>query len=196
MTELTIVVVSALVAGAFVSLVRIRRWCFGSIGRHRMWQVRDQLADDIIEGRLPADHAAVRSLLEKMHGYLRADAPGRLLQVLLFHRLVISRLPPERINQLDSEPATDGLSDHQRDLVRVHRERYGAVLALGLIAGSWLGPVLHAWLQLQRIRQRLAANMRGTSRHTLTLPGPDDLPFTRRLARYASRARVVHTNSA
>src|SRR5580692_11310833 len=62
------------------------RWFARSLHRHRMWRLRDDLVDDVIAGRLPRDHDAVRHLLSRMEDTLRLGPNVTLSDVLIFHR--------------------------------------------------------------------------------------------------------------
>jgi hypothetical protein len=89
MTTLLILFLSAASIAIFVALVTLPWWFARSMHRHRIWRLRDTLVDDMICGRLPSDHKAVRQILDRVEGAL--DHGHRLTMLDLVVWMVANR---------------------------------------------------------------------------------------------------------
>lgn len=131
----------ALVLTLAAAVVTLPRWCIRSLHRHRLWRLRDRIADDMIEGVLPKDHPAVVDLLGRTEMALFRYSDFTLLNVTIMAMLHIrsSRSVQREILAIGAECSTAGLSEHQTELVRGYRAERLNLLAGSVLTGSWLG---------------------------------------------------------
>lgn len=146
---------SAVLVALFVALWAAPRWCFRSLARYRLWELRDSVVDDILDGKLPADDEAVVKLRRDIDRALKYVTKMSLLDVLLIQQIVgVAHTASER-------PSLDAMNDRQRNRIERHRERLGLALFASLLLGSWLGVAVGAWSFL---KAGLSGEGRGTLR--------------------------------
>jgi hypothetical protein len=127
-----------------------------------MWVQRDMLVDDVIAGRLPGDHDAVRQLIRNMDMTLRVGLNVTLSDVLIF-RFQLGKLDPSawRIVMKEAEPCRlDGLTEAQRTRMNEYSEKFGLLLVGLLILGSWFGMICVVGYFLVIAARRIAEQLR------------------------------------
>ena len=157
---------------AWVALVRLPAWCFRSIHRHRLWEERDAIADEILRGALKKDHEAVRDLLAAAEH--SAKATHRLTVLDLFAwQAIHRRCDRTKLNVLSVSDA--GLSERELALVRAHRERIVQLSVRSMLVGSWAG-ILTIFVRLVpaiaieiRESHKRRRNVTDSLRHTLVV---------------------------
>lgn len=141
MTTLLIVIFSALTVAVLAALVTAPWWFVSSLYRHRLWRLHDRLLIDVVDGRLPAKHPAVRQLRRRL-GYA-VDKRRRLTMLDVLLVLVVRKTtPPEVRGYIERETrdcSLDGLSPDQRDTVMAYRQSSATLLTGRVLTGSWLG---------------------------------------------------------
>jgi hypothetical protein len=153
----------AIAAGLLlVSALTLPRWFVMSLHRHRMWRHRDQIVDQIINGRLP-DHPAVWEVLNDVERAIQHAPRMTLLRAYAAARSVGSLSPEARARWMErvAESPLDGLTPEQRELVLAHRLREHSLTTGVLLLGSWIGVATVLWRLVALItegrRQRLNA---------------------------------------
>lgn len=134
----TVFIASIFVAtlGVWFALVRLPVWCFRSIHRHRLWEERDAIADEILTGKLKRGHPAVRELLAVAEH--SANETHRLsILDLFFWRSVHRRCDMDKMSVLATSDA--GLTERELKLVAAHRDRIVTLSIRSMLVGSWLG---------------------------------------------------------
>jgi hypothetical protein len=120
----------------WVALVRLPNWCFRSIHRHRLWEERDIIADEILTRRLPKEHPAVRELLGVAEHSAKETHRLTILD-LVFSRAMSRRCDTSKLSVLAAADA--GLSEGQLVIVRAHRDRIMLLSIRSMLVGSWIG---------------------------------------------------------
>lgn len=121
----------------FVAFLRAPQWCMRSLHRHRLWRLRDEIADDLIDGRLPKDHAAARELLRRAE--LAIEETTSMLGFYVW-AWVSRRSDPMLVRSFRRKGASfDGLSSTQRERIIAHRECLGYLSASSVLTGTWVG---------------------------------------------------------
>jgi hypothetical protein len=127
------------------------KWCFRSLARYRLWGLWDEIDDDVVGGRLPAE--AVVELRHALRRSIKQVSKMRLLEALLFYRLAYQGSPAPR-------DSPSGLTEPQRERLRRHEEQHGLFLLSALLLGSWIGVAVALWTFL-------AVSVRGHSRGSM-----------------------------
>jgi hypothetical protein len=142
----------------FVALLRLPKWFARSLGRHRLWRLRDVIVHDMVVGELPVDHPAVLQLARRADLAARDGLSVTLLDVVALDRglrSVDSSVRKKAIHSVKLCPTT-GLTEEQHDLVSQYREELELYLAGFLILGSWYG-LLQIAKRIPRALQRQLA---------------------------------------
>ena len=142
MIELGLIGGGLIVVGLYVAVATLPRWCFGSVWRHCLWALRDELVGDILDGNLPGDHPAVCDLRHAWERRRLTQPSSRLIDIVLFDHLILRRVPPSELLQLEAQPSIDGLSDEEQRLVLRYRERSAVLFGGALVSSSWLGALI------------------------------------------------------
>jgi hypothetical protein len=146
-STLSIVLVLICFAVLWAAWLLVPRWFARSIHRHRMWTLRDQLVDDIIAGRLPHDHPAVRQLARNIDRALRDGMNITYFDVRVFARRY-RRLDSSTRAILDKRIArrpTDGLTQDQCKRIKGYETCWELLRVGHLMLGSWLGLAYVSW---------------------------------------------------
>lgn len=125
----------------FFAVLALPRWCTRSLHRHRLWRLRDRIADDILDGVLPREHPAVMDLLDRTETVLAHHGELTLLNTYLLSHL-FGRVPESArryITQCGQELSTGGLTAEQAQKVRDYRQERLVLLTGSVLTGSWLG---------------------------------------------------------
>ncbi len=137
------VLIAFLIVGPLVACVvvlTLPKWFARSLHGHRIWRLRDQVVDDVHDGRLPRDHKAVQHLIRVMNGILR-DKHDTLLDVYIVRRACRGADPAFLAStQKQGFGCTlEGLNPDERELVEDYRRRFVTLLAGSMLLGSWFG---------------------------------------------------------
>lgn len=124
--------------GLLASFVTAPRWCSRSISKHALWHLRDDVVDDVLAGRLPADHIAVQELVVRAEWAIAESRSFDLLHLMVWQRAT-RHIPTEERRQLAGIPSLHGLDRGAEKLVRKYRERYDRVTIRAMFLSSWLG---------------------------------------------------------
>jgi hypothetical protein len=140
--------------GLFFGVLTLPRWFARSIGRHRLWRLRDVIVGKMVIGDLPPGHPAVRQLGKRVDLAARDGLSVTLLNVVALDRGLRSVNPSTRTRLMHSVKLcpTTGLTEEQRELVDTYRRQFELYLAGFLILGSWYG--------LFQIAKRIPAALR------------------------------------
>jgi hypothetical protein len=173
---LTGLVVSA--AGLWLSLLTLPRWFVRSMHRHRMWRHRDEIVDEILDGRLP-DHPAVWELLNDAERSIHLTDRVTYLRGYMACRS-IGTLSPQataRWNDRTRPSSLEGLSATECELLRNHRIHDHQLTVGVVLLGSWVGffVVLGRFAALLRDEHR----ERRLSRRAFALATDDAVVHTR-----------------
>jgi len=142
MTEvMSILVVFVVPVALFAAVLTIPRWCVRLIHQNRLWAIRDAVMDDVLAGRLPAEHRSVRTLLSQLEDATSVCTRVSLL-LLVANRTALRRHPDtaeslRRIYVRETNAA--GLSADERALLEGHRHRMHVAMNGNVMFGSWLG---------------------------------------------------------
>jgi hypothetical protein len=143
-------------------MLRVPDWFARSLVRHRLWRLRDQIVDDVLAGRLPGTHAAVKELLRRTDWTIRK---GTELNMLAFHvwAWVLRRSDEDArkpVLRATPEPASlKGLAEDERERVDQYREHLALLASASVLLGTWVGiaTVLRFVVPAVRRRRRLRA---------------------------------------
>jgi hypothetical protein len=114
-----------------------------------LWKLRDEFVDDILEGRLPPNHPAVRYVLDRLERNVRSQRPIGLIDVFLIERMVLRREPKGYVERL-AEPSMEGLTADQRALLTQHRSKCLTLVTASLLTSSWAGAAVVLWTLVRR----------------------------------------------
>jgi hypothetical protein len=153
---LFIIIMLLILVGLWAACVLGPRWFARSLHRHRMWQLRDDLVDDVIVGRLPRDHEAVRHLIKKMDTTLRFGPNVTLSDVLIFNRHFARVSQSARRFVRRPQCPLDGLTTDQRSSVKKYEREFDLLLVGLLLLGSWLGLIAVIGVFLSLAVRRIA----------------------------------------
>ncbi len=154
----TVITITLCVAvwALFVALVTMPRWFARSLHGHRLWRLRDELADALIAGRLPQDHEAVQDLLLTAQFAAERGKRWTMIDVYLCW-LVMRRMDPESRAALEVQaniPYGD-LSAAEVELFEGFRERFAVLVTGSMLLGSWVGLATVAWFFPRALREVL-----------------------------------------
>jgi hypothetical protein len=138
---LGVALICASVWGLFLAVISMPRWFTRSLHGHRMWRLRDALADDLIDGHLPREHPAVQQLYSDVDFAVQNGKRWSMLDIYIC-RHAMRKMSPELREAVKSETATrplDGLSADEVELLTQYQTRFGVLMAGSLLLGSWLG---------------------------------------------------------
>jgi hypothetical protein len=159
-----VIVLVAIAMVLFIAVLRMPRWFAQSLAHHALWRMRDDLVDDMLSGRLPKDHAAVRELLGTAE-WVIAQSPSATLVRFYVWRRICNRSETDVRDQIAKRaPSWHGLSDAESERLGQYRNRLGQLAATCMLFGSWLG----LWHVIRRIgpgireARRVASVTRGS----------------------------------
>jgi hypothetical protein len=121
----------------FGGVVTWPRWFVQSICKHRLWVLRDAVSDDILDGRLPYEHEAVRQLAMNLEYAVHDMTRVHIVDVWAWH-LAIRRVKPKNREALAEAPLA-GLSEAQRSLLCERRQQMMFLTMTMILLGSWIG---------------------------------------------------------
>lgn len=125
--------------GLFVALLRAPHWFSRSLHRHILWRLRDEIADDVIDGRLPQQHPAVRGLLRRAERVIELTSEMTMLDLFVWSWVWKRSDPKLREASRRPEISRAGLSEPQIALVNKYHERLGMLSSSSILFGTWLG---------------------------------------------------------
>lgn len=133
----------ALVVSLFTVLFLMPRWCFRSVHRHRMWRLRDEIVDQIIDGTLPANHLAVQQLRRRIHRSIELAPKVTLLRLFIIDKITGKTSPQVHalLDYADGAGPCDrsDLTDKQCTLIDSYNERIDTLRIGTTLTGSWVG---------------------------------------------------------
>ncbi len=150
MAALLMVLWAGVLVVLFIAVLTAPRWCLRSLARHRLWELRDKLMDDVLDRRLDRDDKQVVHLLGRIENAISHVTNMTLLELLVFARLY------DR-SGLEVPAATE----YRADLLRRREDRFRYLLMSSLFLGSWIGIGLTS---LSYLRLRLQRGSRGVKR--------------------------------
>lgn len=122
--------------GLFAGVVTWPHWFVQSMCRHRLWALRDDVSDDILAGRLPYDHDAVRQLANHLEYAVHDLAHIHVIDVVAWH--LATKRAPNTVRELGRIDLA-GLSESERELFCRRRERMMFLTTVMIMLGSWIG---------------------------------------------------------
>lgn len=140
----------------FIGAITLPRWFFRSLHRHRLWELRDAIVDDILADRLPKNHPAVKQLAR------RAESAARnCKQVSIFdlrvYRYIVDREPglEPQIRAMVRTRDLGGLTADQKELIVNYRDSMLMLLSGTMLLGSWFGLGAVAWVLVGDVAHRV-----------------------------------------
>lgn len=121
-----------------VALLSTPRWVFRSRSKHALWQLRDEVVDDTIFGRLPKEHDAVQELVARVEWAIDEARSFDLLHLWVWHRAT-GEIPDETRRRVPKVPGYAGLDPEASRRVEQYRMRYNRVAVRAVLLSSWLG---------------------------------------------------------
>src|ERR1700739_1234946 len=125
-----------------IALITLPRWLGGTLGRDRIWRLRDQFVQEIlVDEMLPKDHPAVHHLLAEMDWVLRDGKHITVLHLALVERAFgkLDELKRQQIMASLSHRPLKGLEDAQCERMAFYRERFEILFTGAALLGSWSG---------------------------------------------------------
>lgn len=132
------IVLLLLPVGLVVVLAAWPRWYIRSMSKHSLWRLRDDVVDDVIFGRLPAEHPAVEELIARSEWAIAEARSFDLLHLLVWSWSARDMTLDTR-RKLKTIPPLDGLDGPQAERVAAHRRQYNAVSIRAVFLSSWFG---------------------------------------------------------
>lgn len=135
-----IVFLIAVPLGLWVVMLRAPRWFSFSIHRHRLWRLRDQIADDMICGRLPKSDARVRDLLDRAEDTIAITSRMHMAEVYAMWwatRNVDSEVSDALFKRHES--SVEDLPSDVREGIERYRQRLELLMVSSVLLGSWIG---------------------------------------------------------
>jgi hypothetical protein len=126
------------VAIGWFGLFFITPWSIQSILRHKYWQLRDEVMDDVIAGRLP-DNKYVNEFISSVERSISATGHTTALQLLLTH----FSLYEQKSSKAAQCESFDNLSSETQQQMEYYYQRY-----LGLFAESVFHTSPSGWILL------------------------------------------------
>lgn len=142
MTEvLSILVVFVVPVALFAAVLTMPRWCVRIIHQNRLWAIRDAVMDDVLAGRLPAQHRSVRALVGQLDDATAVCTRVTLLLLMANHASLRRHADTaEALRRVYMrETNTAGLDADERALLEGHRHRMHVAMNGSVMFGSWLG---------------------------------------------------------
>lgn len=137
--ELQLALLIIVPTGVWIAILRIPYWFSRSLHRHRMWRLRDAVADDLISGRIPKHHPAARDLLRRTESAIDEMQSLTAVAVYVFVR-VCRRSSGDVLNRMrPTPPSLDGLSPEQRARITEHKDLLSSLCASAILTGTWVG---------------------------------------------------------
>lgn len=137
LTPPIILLLIAFAAAWWLIVVTSIRFNCRSIFRHRLWVLRDLLADDIIADRLPANPAVVR-LLHATEGAIYHAAEFSLVQFLLVPTMVNEQ------EELAVDESAKEMTGEQRDHLAKYHRLLSRILLRHFLMGNVMGWIVVA----------------------------------------------------
>jgi hypothetical protein len=188
---LPILSLSILLLGVWVGALFFIPWCEHGRFRYKLWRIRDEVTDDLIDGRLPDVEAVQEMVLYIDHGirYANEYTFASFLAVLLNVRLSRSDLKDVEHASWDSlsESQRERLASYQRRIVRAHIGHLwtgsllgwiGVPISMVLIIGRAILTRSIGSLSVREQRETVVE----TFRHSVTVSPPDLWVFHQRHA--------------
>lgn len=167
--ELQIALLIAVPTGVWIAILRMPYWFARSLHRHRMWRLRDAVADDMIDGRLPKDHPAVRELLRRTE---LAISELQSITAVTFYVFARVRRRSDRgvFDRMRAKRASlDGLTGEQRARLEAHHECLSYLCASTVLTGTWVGIATILRFLIPAMRDASHQNRRDDVKATLWL---------------------------
>lgn len=127
--------IPAILVAAFAMLPK---WFTRSMSKHSMWRLRDDLVDDMIAERLPADEPAVKDLLTRFEWAINESRSFDLLHLLVWYRATRG-VPKKVLCELAAIPGLANLPKGQADRIVEYRQQYTRIAISAVFLSSWLG---------------------------------------------------------
>jgi hypothetical protein len=132
-------------------LLAMPRWLGRSMFKHRLWRLRDQVVDDIIDGKLPRSHPAVGDLERHIEWALGEARSFDMLHLLVW-RWAVRKVDPATREMVAKPCSLDGLDAGERAMVEGYRARLRFLSSSAMLCTSWIGLAVVAWLLPHAIR--------------------------------------------
>lgn len=135
-----VLLTAAVLLAVATALLRLPQWFVRGIYRHRLWRLRDRVADDVLAGRLPP-HPAVLALLNDTPMHVRMSSRASVIDLLIVRRLwgKLSPSAAEQVRRSVTAPSLHGLSQAEAGLFEEYRRQQAQLLTEVVLIGSWLG---------------------------------------------------------
>lgn len=181
----TVVLVSLLIpVGLLFAFAHLPRWYARSRAKHALWRLRDDVVDDKLAGRLPANHPAVRELQMRVQWAIGESRSFDLLHLVVWRR-AIRKLPAEVVQILRKAPDLDGLTHDQSSRVESYRRRYNRVAIKATLLTSWIGVAILFRVGVPLLIYALRHRARETRIHAVVQEATDEIVTKTRLGRSA-----------
>jgi hypothetical protein len=141
-------------AGLVAAFATVPRWFARSLSKHALWRLRDDVVDDVIDGRLPSGDAAVQELVARVEWAIEESRSFDLLHLIVWSR-ARRTLPLETSKRLAVVPDLKKLSTDQASRVIAHRKRFDRVAIRAVLLSSWLGVAVVFWTAIPFIFREL-----------------------------------------
>lgn len=130
---------SACLVALLWSFATAPRWFARSIHRYRLWELRDSLVDDILDGRLPCSHPAVKQLRSITEFAVASNIRHLDLIISAWAQRPLSSQTQEWLREESALLAPDGLTDEQAGCVLAYQSQFLKLVVGSLLLGSWIG---------------------------------------------------------
>ncbi len=156
--------------GLVFAIATMPRWLIRSMSKHSLWRLRDEVVDDTLSDALPADHLAVRELIERLQWAIDESRSFDLLHLMVWNRAK-RKLHPKVLQGLSRVPELTDLSQDQAKRVRGYRECYDSVAIRALLLSSWIGIGIVLWTAVPLAFKVLFGNHESEYARQRSLPG-------------------------
>lgn len=134
-----IVLLIVVPVGLLLACLRFPRWFSLSLARHAIWRVRDSIADDMIAGRLPSNHPAVRELLEQVEWFARESNRFTMLRLHVLSRAWKKCHSDTKAAVKARRASLAGLTPEAKRLLEAYRKDFRLLSISTFLFGTWLG---------------------------------------------------------
>lgn len=150
-----VVLAALIVPGVLaVAVATMPRWFIRSMSKHALWRLRDDVVDDVLAGRLPSEHLAIRELVARLEWAIGESRSFDLLHLLVWSR-ARRRLPRKTVQEVVAIPDLTGLTPEQSTQVTAYRECYDRVAIRAILLSSWFGVTIVVWTGIQLLARAL-----------------------------------------
>jgi hypothetical protein len=197
----TALIILCLVVGpvlALVVVIMLPRWFPRRLHIHRMWRLRDEVIDEMLESSLPIKHPCVRRLASDVEGALHAKHLTMLdLYIFTWAFRGMDADVQRTMERHAAMPSSNGLTPEQKLSVERFRERFNVLLVGSVLTGSWFG-LAHVALFIPRALVQLVRSLHGgvsledgvvASARTATDTAAKDTRLGQRIANLAESKR-------